>query len=108
RKRLIEMRVGVILAEFERPGIARQGLVMAIERLQREAAIVPGLHMVGSDREPAIISPDRVLIATHVEQAYAAVVVRGRIAGRQRQRGVELGEGLLVSSERGQREAPID
>src|SRR5262245_28808811 len=83
RKRLIETRVGVILADFERPGIARQGLVMAIERLQREAAIVPGLHMVGSDRERAIISRDRILIAAHVEQAYAAVVVRGRIAGRQ-------------------------
>src|SRR5262249_8515001 len=107
-KRLIETRVGVILADFERLGIARQGLVMAIERLQHEAAIVPGPHMVGSDRERAIISRDRILIATHVEQAYAAVVVRRRIAGRQRQRTVELGEGLLVSSERGQREAAIE
>src|SRR5262249_25743107 len=108
RKRLIEMRVGVILADFERPGIARQGLVMAIERLQREAAMLPGLRMVWIDRARVVISRDRILIATQAEQAYAAVVVRRRIAGRHRQCGVEFGDGLLVSSESGQCEAAIE
>jgi len=63
---------------------ARQRLVMAIERLQREAAIVPGFHVVGSDRERAVISRYRILIATHAEQAYATVVVRRRITREQR------------------------
>ncbi len=108
RKRLIEMRVGVILADFECLGIARHRLVMAIERLQREAAIVQGLYVVGSNRERAVIGRDRIPIATQAEQAYAAVVVRGRIVGRHRQCGVELGDGLLVSSEGGQCQAAIE
>src|SRR4029077_4756009 len=91
RKRLIEMPVGVILANFERPGKARQRLVMAIERLQREAAILPAFHVVGSDRELAIVSRDRILIAGRGEQADATVVVRRRIAREQRQGAVELG-----------------
>src|SRR4029450_10609022 len=36
RQRLIEMRVGVVLLQFERLGVARQRLIEAIERLQRE------------------------------------------------------------------------
>src|SRR5260370_7661924 len=90
------MRVGIILANFERPGKARQRLVMAIERLQREAAIIPSFHVVGSDRERAVISRHRLLIAARAEQAYATVVVRRRIAREQPQGSVQLPQPLPI------------
>ena len=81
---------------------------MAIERLQREAAIVQRLDVIRGERQCLVVSGNRFCVATQVEQAYTAVVMRRRTDGRRRRLGFKIGDGLLVPSEAGQSEAAIE
>src|SRR5262249_31785533 len=98
RDRLIEVRVGKILSQFKRSGIARQGLIVAVERLQCEAAIVLRLDVIPGERQGSGGSGDRLCVAATVEQTYTAVVMRRRTDGRCRRRGFKIGDSLLVAT----------
>src|SRR5262249_23656456 len=98
RYRLIEVGVGKILSQFERCGIARQGLIVTVERLQREAAIVQRLDVIRGEQQRSVVSGNRFGVATQVEQTYTAVVMRRRTDGRCRRRGFKIGDSLLVAA----------
>src|SRR5262249_2846739 len=66
--RLIEVGVGKILSQFERPGTARQGLIVTVEHLQREAAIVQRLDVIRCERQRSVVSGNRFRVAPQVEQ----------------------------------------
>src|SRR5207248_9622121 len=59
RERLVEMSVGEILAGRERAAVARNRLAVAVERAQRDAAIVPCARMIGNRGERSIERRDR-------------------------------------------------
>ena len=89
------MRIGEILADCERLGKARDRLVEAIELHQRFAAIEPGVGIARRNGERAIVGFDRFGIAPELDQSDAAIVMHAGMAGRELQRGIEIGQSLL-------------
>ncbi len=95
RQRLIEMGVGIILVDGERLAVARDRLLVAIERGERAAAIVPGPRVIGRERERGVTGSDGVGVAAQAEQRDAAIVVRHRVSRIDRERRIEIGDGLV-------------
>ena len=102
------MRIGKILADFERLGKARDRLVEAIELHQRFAAVEPGVGIARRHVERATVGFDRFGVAPELDQSDAAIVMHARMAGRELQRGVEIGQSLLGKSEHGPGETAIE
>ena len=57
------MGVGIILLQRDRFVETRDRVGVPVERLQRAAAIVPGLHVVGGGGERAIEGGERLVVA---------------------------------------------
>ena len=89
------MGVGIILLQRDRLVEALDRVIVPVERLQRAAAIIPGLPMVGGSSERAIEGGDGLVIAAERGERIAAILQRGRMTRHQRQGGVEIGERLL-------------
>ncbi len=104
-QRLIEMGIGIVFLPRDRLAEAVDRVGVAVERLQRAAAIIPGLHMVGGRGEGAIEGGDGFVITAERGQRVAAIVQRGRVSRHQRQCGVEIGERRFAAAEHCERTA---
>ena len=63
RRRGIEVRIGVLGFDRERPAEALQRLAMTIERGQRKTAVVPGVHQPRHRRERPVVGRNRFNLA---------------------------------------------
>ena len=108
RQRQIEMGVGIVLLQRERLAETLRRFRVAVERLQRAAAIVPGARMRRDGGERAVEGGDRLGRAVELQQRVAAIVVQLGMGGRQLERGIEIVQRLGVTFERGQRDAAIE
>ena len=108
RQRLAEMDVRVVLAQRVGLAVARDRLVVPVERGERAAALQPRSGMLGSGSKHPLVRIERGGVAAEIVQSEAAIVVRHRMAGHDRQRRIELGDGFLGHSQRGVGDAAID
>src|SRR5665811_849395 len=102
------MGVGIILLQFDSLVEALDRVIVPFEYLQRAAAIIPGLHMVGGGGERAIEGGDGLIIAAERGQRVAAIVQRSRMTRHQRQGGVEIGERRYDAAKARERAAAIE
>ena len=66
--------------------IARQRLLEPLELMQRNAAVVEGLRIVGFERERLVVARQRLVEPLQLLQRIAAVVEGIRIVGLERER----------------------
>ena len=64
--------------------------------------------MLGSGSKHPLVRIERGGVAAEIAQSEAAIVVRHRVTGRQRQRAIELGDGFLGHSQCSVGDAAID
>ena len=81
---------------------------MAAERLQRQAAAVPGLGMLRIEREQPVVAGERPRIASGAEQRIGPIEQRLGVVRVERKRQIVFGDRRIALPEREERIGAVD
>jgi len=99
--------LGVLWQNRERPIEALQGHFEAAHAMQGEPAVVPGIRIVGRERNSTVVIKERLFRPSHFQKDIGAIGKPTRLVGTNSERPVIASERFLVASELRQRQSVI-